>query len=176
MMTRRIFNLFSIIAGLMLISGHWAYGQNVSKLEERFGFKDIKLETHVNEYSTLEPAKHHKDKTEGVITYQGVKGAYTSIGDIKIHDVKVLAYDSMIYEIIVVTEKDGNLYRGLEKAFGKPQNTVGYGSYKWITDRLSLTFRSHSKSKLEMIYHTFSFKKWVREEKEDKIDEVSSDF
>lgn len=165
-----------LLTGFMFLTILSAKSQDLEQLEKRFGFKDIKLETHVNLYPNLEPAKHHKEKTEGVTTFQAVKGAYPSIGNIRIHQVKVLAYDSMIYEIIVVTEKDANLYKGLEKAFGKPQSTVGYGSYRWITDKLSLTFGSHSKSKLEMKYHTFSFKKWVRKEKEDKIEDVSSDF
>ena len=164
-------------ASIFLIFSIQSFAQSVDELEKRYGFKDIKLETHINLYPSLEPVKiHHKDKKEGVTAYEAVKGAYDQIGEIKVHEVMVLAYDSMIFEISVITEKDGNLYKGLEKAFGKPQNTVGYGAYTWKTDKLSLTFRSHSKSKLEIRYHVFAYEKWLKEEKKEKIEEVSSDF
>ena len=166
-----------IFTGIILFLSIQGYSQNLEELEKRYGFKDIKLESEVGLYPNLEPAKvNHKDKADGVTAYEAVKGAYDRIGEIKVHGVEVLAYDSMIFEIRVITEKDGNLYKGLEKAFGKPQNTVGYGAYTWRTEKLSLTFRSHSKSRLELRYHAFAYKDWIREEKNEKIEDVSSDF
>jgi len=166
-----------IILTTAVLLHSYADAQSVNELEERFGFKDIRLETMVGNYPNLEAAKvHHKDKKEGVTSFHAVKGAYTRVGEIKVHEVNVLAYDSMIFEISVITEKDGNLYKGLEKAFGKPQNTVGYGAYTWKTEKLSLTFRSHSKTKLELRYHSYAYERWLKEEKEDKIENVSSDF
>ena len=162
---------------LVLLATLNLQAQDLQQLEERYGFKDIKLETHINNYPNLEPGKlHHSEKQEGIAAFQAIKGAYGKIGEIKVHEVHVLTYDSMIYEITVITEKNANLYKGLEKAFGKPQNKIGYGSYTWKTDNLSLTFRSHSKSKLELRYHAFAFKRWLKEEKEGKIEQVSSDF
>ena len=160
---------------LLIVSSTLVYSQDVSELEKRFGFKDIKLESEISEYPQLE-LTNHKHTTEGVEIYQATKDSYPSIGDIKVFDVNVMAYEGKIFEITVVTKKDANLYKGLEKAFGKPQNTVGYGAYTWKTDKLSLVFRSHSKSKLELKYHSFAYEQWLKETKEERIKEVSSDF
>jgi hypothetical protein len=166
--------VFSVLIICSQCSG--VYAQDLEELEKRYGFKDLRLESSVGDYKKLESVKHKKAKIEGISSFQAVKGSYLSIGKIKIHKVKVLAYDSMIYEISVITEKNPDLYKGLEKAFGKPQITVGYGAYTWKTENLSLTFRSHSKSKLELRYHAYAFEQWLKEEKQEKIQDVSSDF
>jgi hypothetical protein len=168
-------NLNQVFIPVFLMISFSAWSQDVSELEERFGFKDIRLEAEISDYPQFELSGKKHD-TEGVSIYEATRDSYTSIGDIKIFDVTVLAYRGRIFEITVVTKKDSKLYKGLEKAFGKPQITVGYGAYTWKTDKLSLVFRSYSKSKLELKYHSFGFERWLKEEKEEDIEEVSSDF
>jgi hypothetical protein len=151
--------------------------QSVDKLEERNGFKDIKLATEVHLYEGLEYEEEIPDELFKLLTvYKSKKGYYESIGSIKIHDVEVLAYNGEVYKIKVITEKNPKLYSGLKKAFGEPIFSPRGDNYYWSTDNLNLTFGNSSKTKLQLVYTSHVMKGRLKKDKEEEIEDISEDF
>jgi hypothetical protein len=151
--------------------------QSLEELEKRHGFKDIKLNTDVREYTGLEFKKNISEKDFPEATYYvAKKGEYTSIGDVKVLSVEVKAYKDLIYEINVITEKTPDLYKGLKQIYGEPEFSVRTNVYYWATPNLRLSFISHSKNKLELNYFSYLVRQEVKADKAKKIDEISDDF
>ena len=123
------------------------FSQSVSELDKRNGFKDIKMTSQITDYEGLEFKKEIDSEIYPyAFQYSRVKGAYENIGGIKIFDLLVNTYDSAVYEIVVVTEKNPNLYKALKKAFGQPEFDYRANKYYWKTDNLRLSYDSHSKN------------------------------
>ena len=153
------------------------YSQSPDELERRHGFKDIRLEAEVADYSDLELKKQIKDEVfPGATLYVNKKGSYTDVGGIKIHDVEVKTYKGKIYEVRVVTDKDPNLRKGLDKAFGEAYYDFRSSAYVWNSASIRLQFKPESKSRLELIYYSHAMEKMRKEEKKNKIEDVSDDF
>ena len=164
---------------LFFLATTFSFSQSLKELDERNGFKDIKLVTPVTDYPGLELKKSilNQDTTK-YQEYTAVKGAYKLIGKIPVRNLTVKTYKGVIYDIEVVCKRDGQLYRGLEKAFGRPHNykKVGYGDYFWKTENVKLTFRSHSKTKLALSYHSYALEAKLKSEKEENLQAISNDF
>lgn len=164
------------VLGLVILS-HFTVAQDVSELDKRNGFKDIKLASNVSAYEGLEYKKDIEDETfPNAKLYTAKKGHYESIGNLKIYDLEVKVYNDSIFEIRVITEKDPNLYKGLKKAFGEPQFGYRTGYYYWSSDRLRLSYGSYSNNKIEMIYNSFVMNKKRKEEKKQVVEEIVDDF
>jgi hypothetical protein len=154
-----------------------ATAQGLEELEKRHGFKDIKLNTDVREYSGLEFKKMITEKDFPEASYYlAKKGEYTSVGEVKVLSVEVKAYKDLIYEINVITEKSPDLYKGLKQIYGEPEFSVRTNVYYWATPNLRLSFISHSKNKLELNYFSYLVRQEVKADKARKIDEISDDF
>ena len=153
------------------------YGQSPDELEKRHGFKDIRLESEVEAYPELEYKREIKDDVfPGAVLYVNKKGSYTDIGGIRVYDVEVKTYKGQIYEIRVVTDKDPNLRKGLDKAFGEAYYDFRSQAYIWNSKSVRLQFKPESKTRLELVYYSHAMEKVRKEEKKDKIEDVSDDF
>lgn len=165
------------IAVLLMTAILPAAGQEVSELNKRMGFKDIKLGSPID---TLKGAAFKKDmleKNEFPVKLYSVKDdVYNSIGEVKVKKVEVKAYKAEIYEIIVITEKDTRLMKGMQKSFGKPIYILTTDTYNWKSDSLSLTFKDHSKKELRLTYRYYPVLKKMQVDKGKKIDEIAEDF
>lgn len=149
--------------------------QSLEELDERNGFKDIKLLSNATEYSTLEFKSDLKDQ-EFHALYVKTNDAYETIGEAKIKSLEVLTYKNLIYQITVVTDKDPNLFKGLQKAFGKANHSVVDNLYHWNTAKVSLSFGSEGKKKLKLVYYAHGIKQIIKEDKEKKVEDLSSEF
>lgn len=175
LMNARILNL--LIFFFVLITSGLSYAQSVEELDKRNGFKDIKMTQSIIEHEGLE----FKKEIESAIfprAYQYVakKGVYEDIGGIKIFDLEVNTYDSAIYEIRVITEKNPNLYKALKRTFGEPEYDYRGNKYYWKTDRLRLSYDSHSKNKIEMVYFSYLMTERLKADKEQVVEEIVDDF
>ena len=158
----------------MVIAGH---AQGVEELDKRNGFKDIKMTSPVSSYEGLEYKKDVEDEVfANAKLYVPKKGHYESIGNIKIHELEVMTYKDSIYKIRVVTNKDPNLYKGLKKAFGEPEYAYRSNKYFWNTENLVLTYVSHSKSKIEMVYFSYVMQRRAKEDKKQVVEDIVDDF
>ena len=161
---------------VLFFAGSFAVqSQSARELDARNGFKDIKLLTNVNDISSLEFAGNNKSE-ENQAYYKPKSGQYTSIGEVPIKSLKVLTYDNLIYEIEITCAKDPQLFRGLEKAFGKATHSVKDNLYHWNTSQVSLTFGSVGKKKVQLVYYAYGIKAIMKSDANKKIEDLSTEF
>lgn len=148
-----------------------------TELDKRNGFKDIKLGTPVDSVKGVKFKKDFEERKDTPAKLYTVEHPdYATIGDIKVKDIELKAYRGLIYQITVITEKDTRLMKAMEKALGKAEYNVRTEQYVWVGKDLSLTFQSASKNELKLVYSSNPMYKMMREDKEKKVDEISSDF
>lgn len=162
---------------LLLLAATTTWGQDLAELDRRKGFKDIKLGTRVDSVKGATFKKDTKEKNEfPVKLYEVENDEYKSIGEVKVKKVEVKAYKDAIYEIVVITNKDTRLMKGMQKSFGKPLYILPTDTYNWKTDSLSLTFKDHSKNELRLTYRWYPVLKQMQIDKGKKIDKIAEDF
>jgi hypothetical protein len=166
----------SVIAlSIVLITSIVAFGQE-TEIDKRNGFKDIKLASPIDSVKGAKFKKDYKFKGHPAKVYTIDHPDYQSIGEVKVEEIEVRTYKGLIFEIIVITDKDERLMKGMEKALGKPVYNVRDESYNWVGEKVGLKFRSHSKNQLELFYNSFVVHKMMREDKDKKIEDISDDF
>lgn len=155
----------------------YAYPQNVAELEKRHGFKDIRLESLVDSVRGVKFKKEFKERNEfDAKLYTVEHPEYTRIGEVKIKAIELKAYKGLIYEISVVADKDPRLMKALESLYGGSDYDLKNETYFWKTDNLVLKFRSHGKHHLEMLYTSFLIHKLMKDDKNQKVDDIANDF
>lgn len=166
-----------IVICLLLCFSFAATAQSISELDKRNGFKDIKLNSPISQYGGLEFKKEIEDELyKEAKLYVAKKGFYESIGSIKVFDVEVKTFKDSIFQIIVVTQKNPNLYKGLKKAFGEPEYHLRKEFHHWTGENLRLSYVPYQKDKLELTYDSFLMREKLKEVKEEVIEDIISDF
>jgi hypothetical protein len=151
--------------------------QSVEELDRRNGFQDIKMATPVDNYEGLELKKDIEDEVfPEAQLYVAKKGFYENIGSLKIYDLEVKTYKGHIFQIRIVTEKDPNLYKGLKKIYGEPKYAYRAAETQWNATNVRLSYNSHSKKKMEMIYYSNIMTQQLKEEKKQEVKEIADDF
>jgi len=166
-MTRTLFTLL-LLAGFLNIQA-----QN-SELDERNGFKHIKLLSKASSYPEL---KLDKTIDEFNATYTRRNGHLLSIGEIPIKNLTVYTYKDLIFKIEIITAKDPKLFKGLEQAFGKAKFVVTSNNYVWQGNNVKLSFKGSKGGKgTIMIYSSLKIKDIIKKDEEQKIKDLSDDF
>jgi len=152
-------------------------GQNVAELEKRYGFKDIRLESYAD---SIKGVKFKKDFQENdtypAKAYSVEHDDYSKIGDVKVKEVNLKAYNDLVYEISVIVEKDVRLMKALESLFGKAEYDMKNETYFWKTENIILKFRPAGRNSLELLYTSFPMHKLMKEGKQKKVEEIANDF
>jgi hypothetical protein len=154
---------------------HDTFGQE-TELDKRNGFKDIKLASSIDSVRGAKFKKDFKEKGHPAKVFSIEHPDYATIGDVKVERIEVKTYKNLIYEIMVITTKDERLMKGMEKALGKPVYNLRDESYNWIGEKLSLKFRPHSKTQLELVYNSYVVHTLMKEDKNKKIEDIADDF
>jgi hypothetical protein len=166
-----------LFIGICMTAATMSWGQDLAELDRRNGFKDIRLGNRVDSLKGAEFRTDMLEKNEfPVKLYDVKKEEYKSIGEVKVKKVEVKAYKDEIYEIVVVTMKDTRLMKGMQKSFGKPLYILPTDTYNWKTQKLSLTFKDHSKNELRLTYRYYPVIRQMQIDKGKKIDEIAEDF
>jgi hypothetical protein len=147
-----------------------------TELDKRNGFKDIKLASPIDSVKGAKFKKDIKENSHPAKIYTIEDPDYTSIGEVKINSIEVRTYKGLIYQIIVLTEKDTRLMKGMESALGKPIYNVRDESYNWVGKKAGLKFKSHSKNQLELLYSSTIVQKIMSEDKKQKVKDIANDF
>lgn len=162
---------------LLILAPLLANGQDLAELNRRRGFKDIKLGSRIDSLKGAEFKKDMLEKNEFPVKLYNIDNeAYESIGEVKVKKVEVKAYKDEIYEIVVITQKDTRLMKGMQKSFGKPVYILPTDTYNWKTDSLSLTFKDHARNELRLTYRYYPTLKKMQIDKGKKIDAIAEDF
>jgi hypothetical protein len=152
-------------------------GQDVAELVRRNGFKDIKLGTPIDSVKGIEFKKEIKERNEfPARLYEVTNVDYKSIGEVSVKKVQLKTYKNLIYEIIVITNKDTRLMKGMIKSFGEPKYILTTDTYNWLADSLSLTFKNHSKNEIKLTYRCYPVLKMMLVDKGKKVDAIAEDF
>lgn len=168
--------MIKLIALVTLLNTGWCLAQDVTELERRNGFKDIKLGALVDSIKGATPGKEFIERKEfTAMTYTVDHLDYKKIGEVAIKSIELKTYRGFIYEILVTTAKDAKVMQGLEKAFGKATYTVRTESWYWKAETLSLTYKGHHKH-ISLTYKSGPVIKMMYEDKGKKIEAVAEDF
>ena len=129
-------NIFIIIT---LLISFCTFSQDSNFLISENGFRQIKLRSNINDYNFFEKKNQNNEKYFGLLgssyEYVYVGDEYTKIGETDIFRIFVNTHDNLIYDILVVTAKDYNLWKTIEIAYGKP--TVSDKSMKgWYPGKI----------------------------------------
>ena len=163
----------SFFACLMIISSSFA---QESELDKRNGFKDIKLASSIDSVKGAIFKKDFTHKGHPAKLYEIDHPDYKAIGEVVINRIEVKTYNGLIYEILVITDKDERLMKGMERALGKATYNVRDESYNWSGKQVGLRFSSHSRSQLQLLYTSTVVINKMKEDKSKKIDDISGDF
>lgn len=152
-------------------------GQDLSELDKRNGFKDIKLGNLIDSVTGYKLEKEFKEKDEYPAKLFSVENSnYEKIGEVKVNKVELKTYNDLIYEIRVVANKDPRLMKALESLYGKADYDIKNDTYFWKTDNLILKFQSEGKNRLELLYISYGLHKAMKEDKDKKVDDIANDF
>ena len=162
---------------LFLVISTTCFSQDLTELDKRNGFKDIKLGYPIDSVLGFKLQKEFKEKDEyPAKLYEVEHPNYEKIGDVKINKVELKTYKELIYEIKVVTSKDPRLMKALESLYGKADYDIKNDTYFWKTDNLILKFKSEGKNRLELVYISYALYKTMKEDKNKKVDDIANDF
>ncbi|MEQ1584833.1 MAG: hypothetical protein ABL895_03075 [Cyclobacteriaceae bacterium] len=152
------------------------FAQDVTELERKNGFKEIKLGSSID---SVKDATFKKDIVERkefqAKIYETEHPDYMLIGDVTVKKISLKVYDGLIYEIDVITIKDPKVMRGLEKSFGKATYSIRTESYYWKAENLSLVYKGHHKE-IKLTYRSGPVISKMYSDKGKKIEEVADDF
>jgi len=151
--------------------------QDVSELDKRNGFKNIKLGYPIDSIQGYKLIKEIKERNEfPAKLYEVDHPDYESIGEVKVNKVELKTYKDQIYEIRVVAHKDPRLMKALESLYGVAEYDIKNETYFWKTENLILKFQSEGKNRLELLYISLGIHKAMKEDKEKKVDDIANDF
>lgn len=151
--------------------------QDITELERRHGFKDIRLESPADSVKGIKLKREFKEKNEfPAKLYTVTHPDYEKIGELKVKSVELKSYKGLIYEITVAVEKDPRLMKALEGQFGKAEYDIKNETYFWKGPTMTLKFRSEGKNSLELQYISFSVFNKMKEDKQQKVEDIANDF
>jgi hypothetical protein len=169
--------LRTLLVVTLSLSGYIAISQNISELEKRNGFKDIKLGMPVDSIKGIKLKKEFKEKDEFPARLYAVENPeYAKIGEVAIDKVEVKAYKDQLYQIHVVADKDPRLMKALESIYGRADYDLKKETYFWKGQTLILKFKTHSKNQLELIYTSYLVLNQMKEDKGKKVQDIADDF
>jgi hypothetical protein len=103
------------IIGLLLIT-IISYSQSVTKLDEKYGFRDAKFEMPLNSFKNLE-------KFDDEFNGYTLNSSNLKLGEYTLKDISYYFYDNKLYNIVITVETGYSNQHGildiLEKAYGK---------------------------------------------------------
>jgi hypothetical protein len=169
----RLFTLILAITSTTLA----CFSQDITQLEKRNGFKDIKLGMIVDSLRGIKFKKEIKEKDEFPAKVYSVEHPdFANVGEVKIDHIEVKAYKDILYEISVVTSKDIRLMKALESLYGKADYDMKTEVYFWRTDNMVLKFKSHGRHHLELLYTSYVVHRMMKADKDHKVDDIANDF
>ena len=162
---------------LCLLLSTAAFGQNREELDNRNGFKNIKLGMVIDSVKGIKLKKEFRERNEfPARLYEVEHEDYARIGEVKVNKIELKTYKDLIYEINVITDKDARLMRALESLYGKSDYDMKNETYFWKTDNLILKFKSEGKKTLQMLYISYPVHQLMKEDKNQKVDDIANDF
>lgn len=152
--------------------------QSLDDLEKKHGFQDIVLDTDISENQQLVFKKQIdlKKSEYPIHVYLRAKGSYPNIGEVPIKDMEVKVYLQKIIEIKIITPKETDIMKALKKLYGEPTFSVRSNAWEWQSEGVLLSLTSVGKNKLEIKYTSLKLSQYIKDKKEEGIEDLSTDF
>ncbi len=152
--------------------------QSLDALEKKHGFQDIILDTDISDNPQLVYKKQValKKSEYPIHVYIRNKGSYPNIGEVPIKDMEVKVYLKKIIEIKIITPKETDIMKALKKLYGEPSFSVRSNAWEWQTEGVLLSLISVGKKKLEIKYASRKLNQYIKDKKEEGIEDLSTDF
>ena len=153
-------------------------GQDIAELERRRGFKDLKLGIPLDSVKGEKKFKKEvKEQGQFVSKVYSVNHPdYDKIGEIPVSKIEFKTYKDLVYQIHVIADKDPRLMKALESIYGPADYDLKKETYFWKGQTLVLTFKSHTRNQLEMIYSSYLIFDMMKQDKEKKVEDIADDF
>ncbi len=163
---------------LLICKGFSVTGQDIAELEQRNGFKNLKLGMLIDSVKGEKKfKKEFKEQNQFVSKlYTFNHPEYVKIGEIPVSKIEFKTYKDLVYQIHVVTDKDPRLMKALESIYGAADYDLKKETYFWKGQTLILKFRSYSRNQLEMIYISYRVLSLMKEDKGKKVEDIAEDF
>ncbi len=173
-----MFGNYLIVFICLFIPYNVVNAQSLDALEEKHGFQDIILDTDIKENPLLEYKKKIdlKKSEYPIHIYVRKKGSYPNIGEVSIKDLEVKVYLQKIIEIKMITPKETDIMKALKKLYGEPSFSVRSNAWEWQTEGVLLSLTSVGKNKLEIKYASRKLNQYIKDKKEEGIEDLSTDF
>lgn len=169
--------MLKLVIPVFLLLSTRCFSQDISELDKRNGFKDIKLGSPIDSVTGYKLQKEFKEKDEYPAKLFSIDNPeYEKIGEVKVNKVELKTYKDLIYEIKVVANKDSRLMKALESLYGKADYDLKNDTYFWKTENLILKFQSEGKNKLVLLYVSYGLHRMMKEDKDKKVDDIANDF
>ncbi|MFZ9504570.1 MAG: hypothetical protein ACO263_08370 [Cyclobacteriaceae bacterium] len=147
------------------------------ELEQRNGFKSIRLNHPIDSVKGAVLKSELTEKGGFPAKVYSVNGEeYKTIGEVKIERIQVKTYKGLVYEIMVITDKDPNLMKAYSKALGKPSFSLRTNLYSWRSKSVVLYFEPTGKDNLKLTYRSYPVFQKMAEDKGRKVDDIMNDF
>lgn len=154
-----------------------SFSQDITELDKRNGFKDIKLGAIADSVKGVKFKKEFKEKDQFPAKLYSVSHSdYDQIGEVKVKEIELKAYKDLIYEIRIVAHKDTRLMKALESLYGKAEYNIIQEIYFWKGRDIFLKFKSNGKHLLELTYISYPVHAMMKVDKEKKVDDIANDF
>lgn len=160
---------------LLLSSTSPAFSQ-AKEADGMYGFKSLKLDSRID---SVKGAKFLKElDKDGVRSklFEVQNEELMTLGELKVDKIFVRTFKEIVYEIYVEMDKDVRIMKALEKLYG----AAGYDglnqTYFWKMEKFNIRFKSQSKKRIEIIYHSYAYQQMVKDEKNQKVKSLSDDF
>jgi hypothetical protein len=169
---------FTLLFTILITSIGWSQPKqhDSEELEKRHGFKNIKLNQHIDSVQGAEQKKEFMEKEEFPAKLYTVKNDFLgSIGEIKVRDIQLKTYKDLVYDIEVTTDKDPRLMQAMEKALGKATFNIRTNAYHWRSKSLALKFIGN-KNTITLHYVSYTVHQKMRTDAGKKVEEIADDF
>lgn len=170
--------LRTILLFTTLVFSLAATAQNIAELEQRNGFKDLKLGMHID--SVKGEKKFRKDFLEQdefpAKLYAVEHPDYERIGEVPVNRIELKTYKDLVYHIQVIADKDPRLMKALESIYGGSDYDIKKATYFWKGHTLILKFRSYSRNQLEMAFTSYLILQKMKDDKGKKVEDIADDF
>lgn len=132
-----------------------SFGQEFKALDDKFGFRDVKLETPITSFKDCTRIPLGDDLKKDFPNYVGItpKNPDLHIGDFSLETVEYWFYKEQLLEIIIDVTLDYTNVEGvlkvLETAYGKPKKDIkvpdAWVVYRWRGAKVSMNYEISTK-------------------------------
>lgn len=154
--------LFASIFTLLCVN---SFGQEYKALDDKFGFRDVKLESQITSFKDCTRMFFGNDLSKELPNYVGIKPKYPdlNLGEFSLESIEYWFYKSQLMDIIIEVNHNNydvdGILKALETAYGKAIKDIRVSKaleYKWYGSKVDMKYEILSKNNGEILSATLT--------------------